>query len=739
MSSSKRRKLDAQVAPQAPVSAISALAARRRLAAPTPAQEPSSSPEPEETPARTNAFSVLQNLKRNSDSPKSPKRGSGISSNKAKLKSSLQKKPNTESGLSTPDTGSVTPQRASYSSFLLSKNNCRITPNGVLQLRLKDSERFLILGNYGIRVLTGEVAVSGAIFRPSEKIHWIHAPHCHSIPVLRTPERTSLEIHNDPNFDDFRKLDRLSPLFKKIWNDLDDGKESKLGTGRTFQVICTSDDAPKKSVIQELSSPPEWNKKLATLVSSVTDSGPSVILVCGPKSAGKSTFSKLLTNRLLTGEQTTSQKSTHGVAVLDLDPGQPEYAPPGTLSLVHITQPNLGVPFTHPSLDDTSYKVVRCHALASVTPASAPEYYLESALDLLETARRTLRNSHLLINSPGWILGTGLDLLVELINKVNPAEVIYMSEDGPAETVEGLRSATKKMFTTLPSQPSEFASRTAAHLRTMSTMSYFHLTNSGSSGMQTRLKWNPSPLSALPPWQVRYSGPQSGILGILSYDYQSPPELLVDSINGMIVAAVDIEDPKAFRGLLKGDPPEAAADAMDTSGETGELINLVSSTPEGLPYIPNPNDVALDPRYSKTIGLVLIRGINTATKCLEVLTPIPPKRIQEIKSQGRHMVLVHGKFDAPTWAYTEDLYERSGQQDESADKQLEGMNDDTSEDEDEDQEIDVDGAGATSPSGQSAGSNAGPPWVEILKGNEKRPIGSRVWRVRRDLGRSQGD
>ena len=118
MSYSKRRKLDAQVAPQrefhqeqtaltfllesseladpfeAAVSAISALAARRRQAATTPAREPSPSPETEETtPARTNAFSVLQNLKRNSDSPKSPKKGSKPGSNKANFKSFSQSKP----------------------------------------------------------------------------------------------------------------------------------------------------------------------------------------------------------------------------------------------------------------------------------------------------------------------------------------------------------------------------------------------------------------------------------------------------------------------------------------------------------------------------------------------------------------------------------------------------------------------------------------------------------------------
>ena len=31
------------------------------------------------------------------------------------------------------------------------------------------------------------------------------------------------------------------------------------------------------------------------------------------------------------------------------------------------------------------------------------------------------------------------------------------------------------------------------------------------------------------------------------------------------------------------------------------------------------------------------------------------------------------------------------------------------------------------------------PWVEKLEGSEGRGVGARVWRVRRDLGRSEGD
>ncbi|KAM0481077.1 hypothetical protein ACHAPX_003970 [Trichoderma viride] len=734
MSSNKRRKLDTPTAPSSAVSAISALAARRRLVASTPAKEPSSSPEPEERPpARTNSFNVLQKLKSQNEPSKPLPKRNGPKGTRGEPRATVQ---GSKLGDSSLQEMTTTIARTAFSSFLLSKSNCRTTPQGTIALKLRDSERFIVIGSFGIKVIAGEVTVFGATLRPSDPIHWIHAPHCHAIPVLRTSEKVSVELHNDPNADSLRRLSRLSPLFKGIWSESKGGStETSLGRGRTFQIVCSSDDAPKKCVIQELSSPPAWNKKLADLVS-VAKGSPFTTLVCGPKSAGKSTFSKMLVNRLLTSDTSTAART--GVAVLDLDPGQPEYAPCGTISLVQVIRPNLSAAFTHPNLEDDSYKVIRCHALASITPAAAPEHYLECVLDLLDSYRRQLRNCHLLINTPGWILGTGQDLLVEIITRVNPPEVIYMSEDGPGDVVEVLRGATKKTFTTLPSQPSEFASRTAAHLRAMQAMSYFHLQGQGSPSSRQRSSWNSSPLTSIPPWQVRYSGPERGVFGILLYDYQAPSELLSEAINGLILAAVDIEDPKAFRNLA--DTAQSPTDGMDKDGYSA-INNVISNTAEGLPYISNTNDITLHPRFSQTVGLVLVRSIDVATKTLHILTPIPPQRIEQIRLQGRQIVLVHGKFDAPTWAYTEDSYERTRQEDTNADKPLEITNDDTSEDEGEDDVGDDDGEDATMasmPLGQNAGTSTALPWVEVLRGNQKRPVGSRVWRVRRDLGRNTG-
>ncbi|CAH0019134.1 unnamed protein product [Clonostachys rhizophaga] len=719
MSSSKRRKLDEPETGSQPsasaVSAVSALAARRRLAAVASVESSQpSSPSRGDTSVNSrsssnaNAFSVLQNLSRQGNSESQ-------SASQASTPQDLKK-----SGRSTPlkrseaargsEVAVASPSRSiQYSSFRETTQNHRTTSKGVVQLRLKESERFMVLGSFGIVLIEGELTIAGATLRPSPDLQWIHAPHCHAIPVLRTTKPTKLELHADPAAKSLRQLGRLSPLFRRIWNDPVEAPGAQRPPS-TFRILYSSEDAPKKSIIQDLVSPPAWNKKLAASLASHADQTSYTTLVCGPKSTGKSTFSRLLTNRLLTR---SSRSVPSGVAILDLDPGQPEYAVPGTLSLVHVTKPNLSAPFSHSCFENEGAKVIRCHALAAVSPASDPDLYRECAFNLHDEYLSKLQNLPLIINTPGWVLGTGLQLLEDIIKRTSPSEVIYMSEEGPAEAVDALEAVASDSLRTLPSQPSEFATRTAAHLRAMQTMTYFHLRSHTASLSGGRLQWNPSPLSAIPPWQVAYAGPGSGIMAVMSYDYQSPADLLAETINGTVLAAVEIEDAKAFRDL----------------NEEDSSMPRISRTPEDLPFIANPNDVALDPRHSHTIGLVLIRGIDTATRSIQILTPIPPQTIEQVKARGNQIVFVHGKFDAPGWAYTEDLYLRSGDDDTVMDQTMKVEDQDTSED-------DSDAEGLDSVSTRDVTNT---PWVETLRGNEKRPVGSKVWRVRRDLGRSAGD
>ncbi|PHH59587.1 hypothetical protein CDD81_2852 [Ophiocordyceps australis] len=682
---SKRRKLEASRAPQ---SAVSALAARRRLA-----ETDSSSSGEAAASASSNPFSLLQTLQ-------TPYQDS--------LREQAVKKQTSSAAAETKNTTAQAPL-VTYSSFTLTKQNHRVEADGTLEISLSDCERFLIVGSYGIRVLKGSVTVAGAVLNPGSSIQWVHAPHCYAVPVLRTAEDTKLVLYHDANAHGLRKLGRLSPMFRRIWDcQLAVASPESPISLPTFEFIGNSSEHAAQCTLQELVSPPQWNQKLASLAESMLVDEPTTVLICGPKSAGKSTFSRLLTNRLLTcaDSDELGNRLAHGVAVLDLDPGQPEYSPPGTLSLVHVTRPNLGAPFTHASLDDEAFKIVRCHALATVNPASSTELYAECAMDLYTFYRQTLRNCPLLINTSGWVLGLGLELLLEVIGKIRPAEVVYMSTEGPMETVQALRNATKRCFTTLPSQPSHIRSRTATQLRDMQTMSYFHSFKKHGPNGTPRLAWESSALSSMRPLVVRYAGPGSGILGILRYDFQLPANLIAEAINGMVLAIVQVEDGRAFRSL-------APADSYKL-GHAGDAAAVppVLTCGEDIALISNPNDETLDPRYSHTLGLGLVRGVDGPNKCLHMITPVSLPRLVDAKG----IVLVHGNLDTPTWCYTEHLYE---QEEAEPEQELDAMADEGEQDMATD----------------NASLQTAVPWVEVLKGAEKRPVGSKVWRVRRDLGR----
>ncbi|KAH6623563.1 hypothetical protein F5144DRAFT_366277 [Chaetomium tenue] len=694
-----------------------------------------------------------------------------------------------------------------HSSFKPNKKNLQRKPGGRVVLAASEGERLVVLGSFGIKVREGEATFAGAILTPSDPVQWVHAPHCHAVAVLRTADDTVLELQPHPAAKGLRQLAALNPAFAKLWNENPQTTGSKSNSATTFQIIYTSQDVPKRVVLQELVSPAQWNKKLSGLAVAKRKGTP-VIFLCGPKSSGKSTFGRLLTNRFMTDRAGSKNRPWSSVMVLDIDPGQPEYSPPGVISLSNITIPNLSPSFCHPTLTPAEGQL-RAHAIASVTPGLDPAHYIECVLDLLtHYQRHPDPKPPLVVNTPGWVQGTGLDILSELIMAVHPTEVIYMSQDGPEETVNSLQEACTTTtpptpFSTLPSQPSEASStRTSLHFRTMQTMSYFHLHPPTQQPYPT---WDPTPLSELRPWRVRYAGKDRGFLGILCYDHQPAPELLAEAINGTILALVKLENRAALGDLLPDTDTDTDVDAdvhpnSSPSPSTSTQHTTHTSKPHHqpnppspntaanrtqpptqteyrLPLLPNPQSRPLPPQHSHLLGLVLVRGVDTVRGELQLLAPrgvvdgIAGLFSGESGSgsgsgdggsgggsgwaggetAAKGLVLVAGRFDTPTWAYGEDLYLREAGRVSMGGAGLEGGEDgddvsedgseDGSEDEDDSDESeggdgDDGGVERETGSGKSRRAVGEVPWVEMLHGSQRRAVGSKVWRVRRDLGRN---
>ena len=178
----------------------------------------------------------------------------------------------------------------------------------------------------------------------------------------------------------------------------------------------------------------------------------------------------------------------------------------------------------------------------------------------------------------------------------------------------------------------------------MQTMSYFHH-RYGSNG--DVVKFSGKSLSKMRHWNVSFASPQPGIAAVMSYSQSPHPDFLAETLDGSVVAIVVLEQ-------------KALGESITANCEAQTLTNIsehISRTPENIPYV-EPNsmgiDRTLDPSSSHCVGLAVVRGIDVANKCFQLLTPLPQKQIEELAD--KEVVLVRGSFDSPAWAYLEDVY-----------------------------------------------------------------------------------
>lgn len=483
-------------------------------------------------------------------------------------------------------------------------------------------------------------------------------------------------------------LQQIAPKFGRIWN----GKEQAASTTRSFvnvsgvkfnhnnvlpllQVQNSADD-PYKRPLRLLEPPSDWS----ILVSKLVARDHAAVMVCGPKGAGKSTFCRMLANALLSSmpvqqRNVKTTQSSNYVAFLDLDPGQPEYSPPGEISLHKIKAYNFGPPFVHPT-SQSSNECISAHHFGYFSPKEDPYHYHRCAIDLFSHYKNMSANNllcPLIVNCSGWIQGSGLELLDNFVRDLNLTDVVYMSTTGPKEVVNVLCEATTMAnvhLHELISHASEIATRTAADMRTMQTLSYFHLDEPEGDN----LRWNQAPIASLPPVVVRYTGQKPDIFATMILGDKQSPDFLETILDGSIVGVVVIDEDLALKlgvDSLGVDPDIdhgiSGGNAIPQNWDSTQSIGAAQHEPENMPpsLHRNANEIPylstqhhttppLPPSHSHSLGQALIRAIDTTNKTFHISTPIPAPIIQNILKQGRQkIVLVRGKLDTPTWAYAE--------------------------------------------------------------------------------------
>lgn len=427
----------------------------------------------------------------------------------------------------------------------------------------------------------------------------------------------------------FTKLETLSPLFRNIGAVVSGG-------GRSFTVLRTSAD---DQVLQRSLTPLEVDGEAEAVVRRLSahvaeDDKSGRILAIGAKSSGKSTFNRMLCNHIL------SSGSASKCLYLDLDPGQPEFGPPGQLSLVEVSRPILGPPFTHTSPARRGgvehFQTIRSHTLAAMSFKDDPEHYKACVMDLVGNAHS---DYPLIVNSCGWVSGLGASVLLDLVSELRVTELILLE---PLDQIftDSLRSkAPEANVHKVPRRAAQPSSRTPAETRAMQTMAYFHYCSP--SGGNRALRYVSKPIDKIRPWIVDYSNTKTGILAILSYGQTPDPEFLLEVLEGSIVAINVLEEPS------------------ETPDTHDALTQSIERTPENLPFIvPSAQNISrtLDPSTSHFVSLALIRAIDTENQTLHLIIPLSEQEITE-KLMGMKVVLVRGSFDPPEWAYLESLHE----------------------------------------------------------------------------------
>ncbi|XP_072304934.1 polynucleotide 5'-hydroxyl-kinase NOL9 [Eucyclogobius newberryi] len=403
-----------------------------------------------------------------------------------------------------------------------------------------------------------------------------------SIVLLEPMESTMTKFLS--SFPDLSEL--FSPLANELLSAVLDTPLNGLGI------------VPLSSNIEGIKASKSLRNALNTLVDACKgDMDGSVILVCGAKNVGKSTFIRILINTLL--------NHTGSVEYLEGDLGQTEFTPPGCLCLTTVSEPLLGPPFTHQRTPEHMiyYGQSSCE--------SDLDRYLE-ALKSLWHRLPPSREGPLIINTMGWVKGFGLQLLVDMLRFFPVSHVVQLGHSGtqqcPPLTPDFLRAAhgcqthppaqsalseftasanPPRTFLHLPVQ-SEFEGvgtqgkakhQRSNELRELSLLSYLSQLQSPDPGPV-------QPLHSLIPYQVPHGAVALGVLHC-----EVMPSHMFYAANASLVALCCVAEKITSRG-----------------------------SPVLLPQAP----------LCPCVGFGVLRGIDTARGLYYLLTPVDPSVLRNV-------------------------------------------------------------------------------------------------------------
>ncbi|EDU45806.1 conserved hypothetical protein [Pyrenophora tritici-repentis Pt-1C-BFP] len=515
-----------------------------------------------------------------------------------------------------------------------------------LKISLSKHTTIALIGCFDFTVLRGAVNINGAnigtVSRDGQKnrVHRAYVPATHPILKIRGLDGTNhiqIKTCKEP-----APLASISPLFKGLWNE-----DRRYGKKRSFRIVTHSDVDILSRPLRPEVTPEDWLRAIEDCTST-----PSITIVTGSSSSGKSTYARRLVNRSLTGLGKTAP-SVPAVCYMDLDPKKQEHAPGGQISLVVVRDLNLGPSFTHPSAipasKEATTEIIRAH-LIPTNFANYAEYY-QSCVEDLFLAYKTLRSRDtslpLVIDTPAFLYTSEFEILSKLLTRLKPHNMVLLHDTRATDTET---SARLQLLQTTGSQyhgtvygitaqkPLSVPIRTENELCAMQMQSYFHLKSSSmSTGQPQTLSWTPEPLSHLVPWEFCYEETAERSQDLAAFALYSEPvesSSLVHALNGSVIQII-----QSTSSVVSNSLPRTQKYRIPYLAES-ERTGMVEP---------------LDPRLTRLVCTALIRGFNPDKRVVEVLVPKTHESLLYNLSPDR-TVFVGGCSDVPEWAFLEDAY-----------------------------------------------------------------------------------
>ena len=379
--------------------------------------------------------------------------------------------------------------------------------------------------------------------------------------------------------------------FTKIEDDL---LEIVRGVTQLKGWFPTKDGMPTFSEVGPgcLILPPSWEDI-------VTRRTHRCIMTVGGKNSGKSTLTRHLINAHIS--------SGSPVCFVDLDPGQAEFSTPGLISSYDLEHVVLHNGMFGNTLQGTH------HWIGETSSKEDPRHYLACISNLLQ--RASVAEGTIIINTPGWIKGTGMEILLEIMN---------MLDSHFPQEVRILHLGTSALRQRIPphihcddieQQFSQF-SNNAADLRIASLMMYFHRRGDSWSRILNDGHY----------WELSYAPSTGVITGVAIMRDEIDQTEVFAALSGTIVALLRVKD-------------------FDESGFQvnygDDSIGIIQTGGE-----------PIDPTKSICIGLAIVAGINFSTQTLSLITPISLNTFQALEDSDDKLILSTGSIEVPIQALT---------------------------------------------------------------------------------------